>query len=432
MTRGVALFIVVFATSPVCAGLHYSGEKFAELPSQWRGFLLDQRTLRNIAALPMKGNSASPARERYLEQVAKLEKKDKANADELADLGALYVRLGALNKAIEVLRRGQRQHPDHFRINANLGTAWQLQGDLGQAVANLELAVRLAPENFKEAEQLHLKVARLRLKKGPSSTDLDDLFGVRFVNDKGAFEPGKFAAEQKAKLPAKAVGQTQQLALWLPADGQLLWLLAELANAHGDVANAAAMMDGCVTAFGMSNPELRSHRQQTRLAAEQLAKQMGDDKTAHKQTHVSTLKFLSKRPLMQRLDGTPLPAIIADGVNTLPWDVMGDTVLGRKFPPTFPQYLHDLSGKEVTIVGFMQPLGDGAEVSSFLFVEHPVGCWFCEMPDAAGIIHVELPAGKSMVPQRGPMRVTGRFLVNATDPEGFLFTIRDARAAGID
>ena len=94
--------------------------------------------------------------------------------------------------------------------------------------------------------------------------------------------------------------------------------------------------------------------------------------------------------------------------------------------------MQELSGKEVTITGFMKPVGEGLEVNAFLFVEHPIGCWFCEMPDFVNIIYVELPAGKSMAPQRELMRVTGRFQVNAADPEDYLYAIRGARAGGID
>src|SRR5438477_8545997 len=82
---------------PARAGLYYSGETFAELPSQWRGFLLDQRMLRGIAVKPTSINPASPARLRYEEAAAKLAslaKQRKLTADDAADLGALYIRLG--------------------------------------------------------------------------------------------------------------------------------------------------------------------------------------------------------------------------------------------------------------------------------------------------------------------------------------------------
>ena len=44
-----ALLLFAFVPSTVRAGLHYSGEEINPLPSQWRGFLLDQRLLRGLA-----------------------------------------------------------------------------------------------------------------------------------------------------------------------------------------------------------------------------------------------------------------------------------------------------------------------------------------------------------------------------------------------
>src|SRR5438128_1771664 len=170
---GVALLFLFLVAGTAKAGLYYSGEPMAELPSQWRGFLLDQRTLRNLAIKPANG-ALSPEREKYEKAAAALEKaaKDRAlNADQLADLGAIYVRLGQAAKAVDVLRGAQRDHPQHFRIAANLGTAWQLQGDLEQAAASLQQAVRLAPGKYTKAEEYHLKLVRLRQKEGKAVQD---------------------------------------------------------------------------------------------------------------------------------------------------------------------------------------------------------------------------------------------------------------------
>src|SRR3954447_17791283 len=164
------------------AGLYYSGETFAELPSQWRGFLIDQRSLRTAAAKPAGNAPAAPTPARYEEEATRLAKQargGKLSADEAADLGALYVRLGEVGKALEVLRPAQRGHPAHFRLAANLGTAWQLQGDLAQPAACLQQAVRLAPGKVQRAEELHLKLVRLRAREARDSQSLDDLFGVR-------------------------------------------------------------------------------------------------------------------------------------------------------------------------------------------------------------------------------------------------------------
>ncbi len=456
--RLVAVSLLLWLPGAAAAGLYYSGETYAELPSQWRGFLIDQRTLRQIAVKPAAGNPASPARLRYLEEAARLEKAGNLSADDLADLGALQVRLGEAGKAITLLRPAQRQFPNHFRIVANLGTAWQIHGDLEQAILCLEQSARLAPGKYQAAEEYHLKLVRLRLRRVGSAhqggggggggvggqsppysgnaQELDDLFSLRYGGDSSRYEPGKIAAAELKKLPARGVAVVQQLALWLPADPRLLWQLAELANAHGDVKTAAAMMDGCVTQFGLQAPLLKQHRQLLRAAAVSLPPHsppwQGGARGGNETSHAGTLAARSKRPLLSKLDQAPLPAIEAAGINVLPWEVLAETVVDRKFRPTFARYLRDLENKQVTVNGFMQPLREDPDMTAFMFIEYPVGCWYCEMPETIGIVYVELPAGKTVQYTRGLVRVTGRFTLNATDPEDFLYAIRSARVGELD
>lgn len=436
MVRFVLTFAaLIFLVEPqsVCAGLYYSGEKVAELPAQWRGFLLDQRTLRNIA---VKGTATVPesqARTRYLAAAKELQRiagERKLSAEESADLGALYVRLGEVDKAVEVLRSAQRDRPNYFQIAANLGLAWQLRGDIPQAIVQTENAVRLAPGKFLQAEEYHLKLLRSRQKDGRTG-DLDDLFGVRFVGENGSFVPGRIARAEKKKLPAQGVAIVQQLALWLPDDPQLLWQLAELANAHGDLRNAAAMFDGCVVQFKLDNKDLRRHRQEVRAAAEEQANLA--TKEPHKEKHAGTIAFRSKRPLAMRLDMTELPSISDTEINAVPWDVLSETVLEPGgFKPGFSKYLQELDGKSITMTGFMQPLKEGSELATFLFLENPVGCWYCEMPETSGILFVEMTPGKTAGFQRGLIRIVGRLTLNRADPEDFLYALRDARVTEVD
>jgi hypothetical protein len=418
------------------AGLYYSGEPFAELPSQWRGFLLDYRALRNLAVRPAPGAPTPPARARYEEEAARLARlgRDRPlSADEAADLGAIYVRLGEITKALEVLRPAQRTHSSHFRLAANLGTAWQLHGDLAQAAVCLQQAVRLAPGKWQRAEELHLKLVRLRSRQAADTQTLDDLFGVRFVGPSGKFEPGRLAPEQRKRLPADAAALVQQVALWLPADGRLLWQLGELAGAHGDAATAAAILEGCVTEYGMRDAEVRAHRQAFRAAAaDARAGTNPDDARAAHEGHAGALKTRSSRPLARKIDEAPLPPIDPKGTNALPWSVLTETTLDRHYRPTFASYLKELNGKRVQLNGFMQPLGDDPEPSSFLLIEYPVGCWYCEAPEPTGIVLIELAAGKGRALTRGQLRVTGRLTLNGTDPENFLYILRDAKAVEAD
>jgi hypothetical protein len=432
------LFAFLGLASVARAGLYYSGEQIAELPSQWRGFLLDQRALRNLAVKPSGTVPASPLCTRYEEARNKLEnlnRQRQLTVDELADLGALFVRLGEPVKAVELLRTAQREHPAHFRIVANLGTAWQLQGDLQQATFYLEQAVRLAPGKLVKAEELHLKLVQLRQREPRTALDLDDLFGVRFVNEAGKFEPGKLAGAERKKLPSDAAALVQQLALWLPADGRLLWQLAELANAQGDIRTAAAIMDGCVTEFGLHAPELRRQRRLLREAADGLARNApanaGSAKANHA-GHAILFRPRSKRPLLGELDQLKLPPVSLTAVNSLPWAVLAETILDRRFKPTFATYLQELDRKEISLTGFMQPLGEETELSSFMLIEYPVGCWYCEMPEVTSIVLVELAGGKTTTRTRGQVKVTGKLSLNAGDPENFLYTIKDASVAGAD
>src|SRR5438067_2485828 len=193
LRRACLPILILLAVAPQSrAGLYYSGEQFAELPAQWRGFLLDQRLLRSIAIKPIGTAPVNPVRKRYLDAAEKLEiaaRERPLTADEAADLGALYVRLGEPAKAVELLRAAQREHPNHFRLVANLGTAWQLQGDLEQAAVYLEQAVRLAPGKLQKAEEYHLKLIQSRRKEPIKEDKLDELFGVRFVDDESQYHP---------------------------------------------------------------------------------------------------------------------------------------------------------------------------------------------------------------------------------------------------
>ena len=417
----LTLLVLLAATGSANAGLYCSGEKYAELPAQWRGFLLDQRVLRQIAVPASDAISASPQRLQYERDAKRLETRG-STADDAADLGALYVRLGKFDEAVEVLRRAQREHPNHFAIAANLATAWQRKGELRAADAAIREAVRLAPGKYLAAETLHAKLIEARLKSG--TVDLDDLFGVHYVGPSGKFEPGKIAGAEKKKLPAKAVALVQQLALWLPSDGPLLRQLAELANAYGDVPSAAAMMEGCVVQYGMSDPETRLRRRMLKDLAAQAVK--------HEVGHEGTLAFRSRRALISSVDALDLPPISAKGINAIPWELLTATVHTGKFPPQFPKYLTELKGHTVSLAGFLQPLGEETDLSSFLLIQYPVGCWYCEMPELTAMIRVDLPAGETTTARKGLLRVTGVLSVNDTDPEGFLYSLRDAKLAPVD
>ena len=80
----------------------------------------------------------------------------------------------------------------------------------------------------------------------------------------------------------------------------------------------------------------------------------------------------------------------------------------------------------------VQPLSDEEEPSSFMIIEYPVGCWYCEMPEMTGIVLVELDGNRAARFTRGLVKVVGKLKLNAKDPENFLYTITSAKVAEAD
>jgi hypothetical protein len=421
------LLALLFVPSTAQAGLYYSGEQYAELPSRLRGFLIDHRALRATGVERPRDLPVSPLRDNYLAAANRFEQLAKMRAltpDEAADLGAVYVRLGKTDKALGVLLPAARKNSEHFRLAANLGTAFQVAGDLERAAEYLTESIRLAPEKLKLFEEYHLKLVRLRLKEGRAAntfTAVDDLFGVKYT---GA--PGVMPDEVAKQLAPDAVAIVQQLALWLPADGRLLWQLGELANVHGEVRTAAAILDGCVTEFALGAADLRKRRQLLRAAADELAK-----KPDHEQ-HKVTLKVKSPRPLVKAFDESTLPMVRDDRANPLPWPVLGATATDSKGRPIFLKYLEQLDGKTVTLTGFMQPVRDELAVTGFLLLEYPVGCWFCESPEVTGLVSIELKPGSSADLKKNLVKVTGTLTLNRSDPEAYLFAVTEAHVGAVD
>ena len=126
---------------------------------------------------------------------------------------------------------------------------------------------------------------------------------------------------------------------------------------------------------------------------------------------------------------TALPKISLTGTNTLAWEVISETTVDRQARPTFARYLKELDGKQVVVRGYMQPFGEDTDLGAFLLIENPVGCWFCEKPEVSQIVLVELPEGKAGRFTRDRIRITGKLMLNSSDPENFLYILRDAKIA---
>jgi hypothetical protein len=238
-------------------------------------------------------------RKKYKEALAKKRRSGRLTVEEGINLSYYLVRLGQSVEALDVLRRLEGPGKLNFMVCSNLATVHMLEAagaarpeeaklNLGNAQYYLKKALRKWPKGewpggteeqsawYKQAEELLLKLIALRREESnqalpgnrgnasPPFSNVDNLFGVRFVGEKGVYEAGTLAAAEKAKLKnlkGNEVALMQQLLTWLPRDDRLYWLLGELLNAKPDVETAFGILDECVRSRGITNvPLLREHR----------------------------------------------------------------------------------------------------------------------------------------------------------------------------
>ncbi len=419
-------FFVTFCMffSSASAGIYYSGETFNELPTQWRGLLIDQRQLRQIGFEPKQGQNPSELRKKYLLEKSRLEKlgtQRKFLPEEFANLGALSLRLGFPTFALDTLRKADREYPQNFRILANLASAWHALAEFDRAIEIMEQAIILAPGKFLNAERLHL-FWLVQLKKQKVGDKPDNLYKILFQNQDGIYAPGTIDPKQIKLLPPDAIASAQLLALWFPSDPLLLIQLAEIANASGDPEVALAMMDGCVTEFGLREPKLLEHRKILKDYL-QTRKNTKDEKHLD---HKNWFMPKSLRPLALENIALDLPPVKPGAINLLPWLVLSQTQVDRKAQAQYPTYLKQLEGKKIQLEGYMQPVGEDYESSTFLLLENPVGCWYCEMPSFNGMVLIELKDLKVVKMSRNQQIVQGKLQLRKDEPEKFLFTILES------
>lgn len=276
------------SVSPAAAGV-YSNDPLDQIPGQLTFPQFRQFRDRYFAAAA-KGTGPYTYYSRLADRLEKQEQDPLGlSTDERVTLSACYLRLqqpGMAEKAIRVLSpvAGER----NFMVHANLATAYQQSGQLERAVDYQEMALKEWPTSwpgmtqtqlswFYRVEKYDLTLLRSRLREqrvtpGKEPETLDELFpGVRFVGASGRYEAGSIDPLQYARLPADHLSAVAQLVLWMPTDARLSWLLAELLNANGNIADAFAWMHDLSYNRGYHPNDLKEHRLLLKEPAEAVA-----------------------------------------------------------------------------------------------------------------------------------------------------------------
>lgn len=78
------------------------------------------------------------------------------------DYAAALIRVGEAARAVEVLEAVEKEHPGEYIVAANLGTAYELSGDLKQAYRWIEEGMRRDATGHDGTEWLHLAILTAR------------------------------------------------------------------------------------------------------------------------------------------------------------------------------------------------------------------------------------------------------------------------------
>src|SRR5262249_8179351 len=157
--------------------------------------------------------SGRPPRKTLLDRrTALLSKRlEQLTPNELNELAVIQLRLRDVDAAIETLKRAESQNPRDFWTLTTLGTAYQTRGQLSEAGGSREAGQDFPPAEkwlesmglshawLQKLERAQLKLLRLRQREGQlrpargqrPSTEVDELFPVKFVGASGHYEPGK-------------------------------------------------------------------------------------------------------------------------------------------------------------------------------------------------------------------------------------------------
>lgn len=105
-------------------------------------------------------------REEYLRYVARYEARPKAakrSLEERTDYAVALIFLGHHRKAIDALVALERDHPGVYATAANLGTAYELVGDLKNALKWIEKGIERNAASHQGTEWLHLAILRAKI-----------------------------------------------------------------------------------------------------------------------------------------------------------------------------------------------------------------------------------------------------------------------------
>lgn len=87
-----------------------------------------------------------------------------------SNIALYYMKLGEVKKAIRILEPLVNEYPDEYIIIANLGTAYELDGQLRRALDLIRRGYAINPDSHYGSEWIHIKILEAKIAHGSNSS----------------------------------------------------------------------------------------------------------------------------------------------------------------------------------------------------------------------------------------------------------------------
>jgi hypothetical protein len=176
-----------------------------------------------------------PEHDQMVEQPAPPEPGPGAGFRARSDYAAVLIHRGEARKAVEILKAVEEEHPGEYIVAANLGTAYELSGDLVQAHRWIGEGIRRNPGAHEGTEWLHLRIleARQALAKDSAWLKSHSVLGLSFGAGDVPERPSTLpqgAATLEDVMTALTYQLHERLAFVPAPDPMVAGMLADLAD----------------------------------------------------------------------------------------------------------------------------------------------------------------------------------------------------------
>jgi tetratricopeptide (TPR) repeat protein len=190
----IRIFMLFFVVGELCAwgciqryGTNLEGEWTSI--GGWQG----KRAMQELTREPEVDWRAEANR---LEPLVKAEP---ANYQNVSDYAAALMHLGRVKEAVGLLEPLAEKMPGEYRVIANLGTAYELDGQLEKSLKNISQSIKLNSSAHMETEWVHEKIleAKIELAKDPKWLQTHSVLGYDFGSGKKPTLPEEFKKEKR-------------------------------------------------------------------------------------------------------------------------------------------------------------------------------------------------------------------------------------------